>query len=306
LKSEGRKVDRKLTVGSCFSGIGGLEKGLEDSGGFETRWQIEFDEYASAVLAKHWPRVQRYSDIRDVVQPERVDVICGGFPCQDVSLAGARKGLEGKRSTLWSEMFRLICEVKPQWVVAENVPGLLSSDNGQFFGNILRDLAGAGYDAEWGVLSAAGVGAPHLRRRIFILAHSMPSRERGKQRESEDEENDAPHTRLLGSTEYEKQTTGIEQLCEDVANSTGERFVHRANIDGKERKEIGRNITCECGETFIYDPKEKWGTEPSVCRMAYGVSNRSHRLKCLGNAVVPAVAQKIGEMILNSYKLQEI
>lgn len=164
----------KLTVGSCFSGIGGLELGLEWTGGFETRWQIENDPYASAVLAKHWPHVARHGDIRNVGRSclEPVDVICGGFPCQDVSLAGARAGLEGQRSTLWGEMFRLVCEVKPRWVVAENVPGLLSSDDGRFFGNILRDLAGAGYDAEWGVLSAAGVGAPHLRRRIFILAHA--------------------------------------------------------------------------------------------------------------------------------------
>lgn len=161
-----------LTVGSCFSGIGGLELGLEWTGKFETKWQIEFDSYATRVLAKHWPGVQRFTDIRDVVCPPSVDVICGGFPCQDVSLAGSRKGLEGNRSTLWSEMFRLVCEVKPRWVVAENVPGLMSSDSGRFFGNILRDLAAAGYDAEWGVLSATGVGAPHLRRRVFILAHS--------------------------------------------------------------------------------------------------------------------------------------
>lgn len=133
-----------LTVGSCFSGVGGLELGLEWTGGFETKWQIENDEYAARVLAKHWPNVKRYSDIRDVVRPESVDLICGGFPCQDVSMAGARKGLSGERTTLWGEMFRIIREVKPQWVVAENVWGLLSSDNGQFFGNILRDLDGGG------------------------------------------------------------------------------------------------------------------------------------------------------------------
>jgi DNA-cytosine methyltransferase len=101
-----------------------------------------------------------------------VDLICGGFPCQDVSLAGARAGLDGKRSTLWSEFARLIREIRPRWILAENVGGLLSSDDGRFFGNILRDLAGAGYDAEWGVLSAADMGAPHLRKRVFIVAHA--------------------------------------------------------------------------------------------------------------------------------------
>src|SRR5690606_33792263 len=135
----GVNVLRKLTVGSCFSGIGGLELGLEWTGGFETKWQIEIDPYASAVLQKHWPNVQRFSDITTVSNPPRVDVICGGFPCQDVSLVGARAGLEGKRSTLWSELFRLVREVRPRWLVAENVPGLLSSDGGRFMGNILRD-----------------------------------------------------------------------------------------------------------------------------------------------------------------------
>jgi DNA (cytosine-5)-methyltransferase 1 len=96
---------KKLSVGSCFSGIGGLELGLERTGGFETRWQIEIDPYASAVLAKHWPSVKRYSDITAVDGGilEPVDLICGGFPCQDVSVAGKRSGLEGKRTTLWSE-----------------------------------------------------------------------------------------------------------------------------------------------------------------------------------------------------------
>lgn len=168
-------VPPKLTVGSCFSGIGGLELGLEWTGGFETRWQIENDEYASRVLARHWPEVKRYGDITTVGggQLEPVDVICGGFPCQDVSFAGQRAGLKGKRTTLWREMFRLVCEIRPRWVVAENVPGLLSSDDGRFFGQIIGDLAHAGYHAEWGVLSSAGVGAPHLRRRVFILAHAV-------------------------------------------------------------------------------------------------------------------------------------
>lgn len=161
-----------ISVGSCFSGVGGLELGLEMTGHFQTKWQIEVDPYATKILEKHWPDAQRHSDIT-TVDPRilaPVDLIAGGFPCQDVSCAGKRAGLEGKRTTLWSELYRLVCGVGPRWVVAENVPGLLSSDHGRFFGNILRDLAAAGYDAEWGVLSAAGVGAPHLRKRVFIIA----------------------------------------------------------------------------------------------------------------------------------------
>lgn len=241
-----------LSIGSCFSGIGGLELGLELTGGFETKWQIENNEYASRVLAKHWPNAKRYKDIRDVVRPEPVDIICGGFPCQDVSLAGKRVGLKGKRSTLWGEMFRIVCEVKPRWVLAENVPGLLSSDDGRFFGNILRDLAHAGYNAEWGMLSAAAVGAPHRRERIFVLAYS--------------------------SDESKFQTNS-------------EVYSFRKNRESW----IGNS-----GNYWREMAKPSWPIYPSwLVRSIDGLPSRVERSKCLGNAVVPQVAQKIGEMILN-------
>lgn len=245
-----------LTVGSCFSGIGGLELGLEWTGGFETKWQIEIDPYATKVLEKHWPNVKRYSDITKVRgdELERVDVICGGFPCQDVSVAGKRAGLEGKRTTLWSELFRLVCEVKPRWFVGENVPGLLSANDGRFFGNILRDLASAGYDAEWGVLSAAGVGAPHLRRRVFILAHPNGD--------------------------------GLE-------TDTNEDFLRHEAVDALSIRHVG-----------AMGGSGKWLEPRPIGARPMGVDNGIpvdvDRLRCLGNAVVPQVAQKIGEMILKS------
>lgn len=442
---------KKLTVGSCFSGIGGLELGLEWTGGFETKWQIEIDPYASAVLRKHWPDVQRFSDITTVSNPPRVDVICGGFPCQDVSLAGARLGLDGKRSTLWTELFRLVCEVKPRWLVAENVSGLLSSDGGRFFGNILRDLAGGGYDAEWGMLSAAGVGAPHLRRRIFILAHTTSARSwgeggnalhQGRETSPTGEKSlsknakrengfaigddratgeNAPYSRLFGQAEHEIETTGPKQLGEAVANpknsvgradgapqdrprqqfgGTGspdqpgidwwatepnvgrvasristeldggrineqmddqekdaterqlvwevlrEMWINqeftatpsklrnrrvpdslswlpykngptRWNPPSKENKELlnlwervsslsfkeAQHLLSELleriGEAQRHEAMEPWIDEPNIPRVAKGVVNRVDRLRCLGNAVVPQVAQKVGEMILS-------
>ncbi len=116
-----------LTVGSLFSGIGGIELGLERTGGFKTVWQVEIDSYAQKVLAKHWPDVTRYGDIREVgihnLAP--VELMCGGFPCQDISNAGKRAGIEGSRSGLWSEFYRLICELRPQYVLVENVAALL-------------------------------------------------------------------------------------------------------------------------------------------------------------------------------------
>ena len=163
-----------LTVGSLFSGIGGFELGLERTGGFKTVWQCEKDEFCLKVLAKHWPDVKRFTDIKEMGIEENipyVDVICGGFPCQPVSCAGKRKGKEDKR-WLWPEFYRIVCQVKPRWVLVENVPGLLSADSGRLFAGILRDLASSGYDAEWNIVSAAGVGAPHLRKRVFVVAHS--------------------------------------------------------------------------------------------------------------------------------------
>src|SRR6186713_3087505 len=160
-----------MTVGSLFSGIGGFDLGFERAG-FEIRWQVEIDAYASAVLAQHWPTVRRYRDVRTVCGGclDPVDVICGGFPCQPHSLAGKRAGSSDERD-LWPHFARLIRECHPRWVVAENVPGLLSSEAGRFFGTVLGDLAACGYDAEWQSLPASAFGAPHRRDRVWLVAY---------------------------------------------------------------------------------------------------------------------------------------
>lgn len=160
-----------LSVGSLFSGIGGLELGLEMTGRFKTEWQVEQNEYCRRVLARHWPNAQRFEDVRNVGKENlpAVDVICGGFPCQDVSTSGKRAGIkEGTRSGLWFEYARIVRELRPQYVIVENVPGLLSDG----MGTVLGDISLLGYDAEWTTLSACSVGAPHPRERVFIIAHS--------------------------------------------------------------------------------------------------------------------------------------
>lgn len=167
---------RPLTFGSLFAGIGGIDLGLERAG-MRCLWQVEKDDYASKVLAKHWPHVARFRDVRDcgVGNLDTVDLIAGGFPCQPHSLAGKRQGSADDRD-LWGEFARIIRELKPWWVLAENVPGLLSSENGRFFGGVLRDLAALGYDAEWYCIPAAAVGAPHRRDRVFIVAYTERQR----------------------------------------------------------------------------------------------------------------------------------
>lgn len=166
----------KLTIGSLFAGIGGLERGLEMTGGFITKWQVENDPYCLRVLRKHWPHAKRFQDVTQFAATPAsawsVDIITGGFPCQPVSLAGKQKG-ESDERWLWEEM-RRVCEIlRPRWIVGENVRGLLSADAGRLFGRILGDLASLGYRVEWESIQAAAFGAPHGRERVFIVAHTQ-------------------------------------------------------------------------------------------------------------------------------------
>jgi len=231
---------KQLTVGSLFSGIGGLEKGLEDTGGFKTVWQVECDSYAQKVLKKHWPDVGRWDDVRTFppapAEDWRCDVICGGFPCQDVSVAGRRVGLSGERSGLWYEFVRVLCVLRPRFAIVENTPGLF--DRG--FGEVLGTLAEIGYDAEWSTVSACAMGAPFTRSRVFVVAFPASKRQR--------------------------QLRGFQR---------------------KDQSEEERNVCWQ-------------GLESRVSRTANGVPAKMDRLRCLGNAVVPQVAQWIGERILES------
>jgi DNA (cytosine-5)-methyltransferase 1 len=158
-----------MRFGSLFSGIGGFDLGFERAG-MECIWQIEIDLKCQEVLEKRFTGVKRYGDITKVTGLEPVDVICGGFPCQDLSVAGKRAGLAGERSGLWYEFLRIIQEVRPQWVVIENVPGLLSSNHGADFAVIVQGLAECGYLSAWGVLDAQYFGVAQRRRRVFVVA----------------------------------------------------------------------------------------------------------------------------------------
>jgi len=159
-----------MRFGSLFSGIGGFDLGFERAG-MQCAWQVEINTAASSVLGRHWPHVARYSDVRKVENLEPVDLICGGFPCQDLSVAGKRKGLAGERSGLWFEFHRVLGEVGPGWAVIENVPGLLSSNGGRDFAVILRGLAELGYGVAWRILDAQYFGVAQRRRRVFIVGH---------------------------------------------------------------------------------------------------------------------------------------
>jgi DNA (cytosine-5)-methyltransferase 1 len=157
-----------ITVGSLFTGIGGFDLGLENIG-MKVSWQCEIDNRAREVLDHHWPELVIHTDIKELYNVSPVNLLCGGFPCQDVSVAGQRAGLAGDRSGLFHEYMRIIDEIHPRWVLIENVPGLLSSQSGRDMGTVLGNLADLGYGFAYRVLDAQYFGVAQRRRRVFIV-----------------------------------------------------------------------------------------------------------------------------------------
>lgn len=158
-----------LTVGSTFTGVGGADLGFEQAG-FQISWQCELDAWKRSVLAAHWPDVQIFDDITTMLNPPPVDILIGGFPCQDLSVAGQRKGFTGERSVLAFEFLRLAESIRPRWLILENVPGLLSSSQGADFARLIDEVVACGYGVAWRILDARYFGVPQRRRRVFIVA----------------------------------------------------------------------------------------------------------------------------------------
>ena len=278
----------QLTFGSLFAGIGGFDLGFERCG-MECKWQVEINDYAQKVLAKHWPEVHREKDIRECSARnlERVDIIAGGFPCQDISYAGLGAGLDGERSGLFFEAIRLVSELRPRAVVLENVAALLTRG----LDRVLGTLAEIGYDAEWHCIPAAYVGAPHIRDRVFVIAiHSNPENSYARQ----------PHKRNAkrsGANSPQKrqrlrnQPSGLGSI---VADSN-------KHIPCQERLQRSGELLRIGGDTqedFRRGLASNWAIEPDIRRVAHGIPARVDRLRGLGNAVVPQVAELVGKMVL--------
>lgn len=180
---EGLRYEDKFpdlpTFGSLFSGIGGIDLGLERAG-WKCLWQVELDPFRRSVLKRHWPDVSLTADVRHAsarTLGRGVDLICGGFPCEDISRVGRRAGIDGAKSGLWSEFHRIICDLRPDYVLVENSTSLLVRG----LDRITGDLASVGYDTEWDCLPAAAFGAPHIRDRLYLLAYSRERRHRTPQ-----------------------------------------------------------------------------------------------------------------------------
>ena len=276
-----------LTVGSLFSGIGGLDLGLERAG-LEVIWQSEIDPYACKVLSKHWPKVPNHGNIKeirwgDIVRP---DIICGGYPCQPFSLAGRRAGEHDPRH-LWPWVRNAISELRPKYAILENVRGHLSMGGT----SVIGDLTALGYDSEWHVVSAASVGAPHRRDRIVIIAHSHnPGGGASQRNTDQDRAQDVQRQHDLAQrrsgrhsadvADNDSERNGLDRAQEAV----GQARFFRSDNTRREAANVGR---------------QWWATEPDVGRVADGIPDRVDRLRGLGNAVVPQVAEFVGRMVLD-------
>ena len=386
----------RMRVLDLFSGIGGFSLGLERAG-MRTVAFCECDPYCCAVLAKHWPDVPIFTDIRELSaetlgitkgngrgagraggsdptsarqqQPERalqIDVICGGFPCQDISVAGKGAGIEGERSGLWSEYARIIGEVRPRYVIVENVAALL----GRGLDRVLGDLAALGFDAEWHCIPASAVGAPHRRDRLWLVAYAAGNlwRTLGNEishalnragvdvadtrhdQSQKCQSNDGIDQQRSAQRRGAKQPSGVGAGCGDVAwnypEGTGndrsvaaedESDVAYAACDGwtegESQSDSGGRASCRkwpwqssgtCSNVpdthgpglspswpqpvraywqqggGVFAAADWWRTEPDVGRVAHGIPARVDRLRALGNAVVPQIAEIIGRAIMST------
>tara|TARA_R100000231_G_scaffold71257_2_gene56332 strand:- start:3215 stop:4114 length:900 start_codon:yes stop_codon:yes gene_type:complete len=291
-----------MQVLDLFSGIGGFSLGLEKAG-METVAFCEIEDYPRKVLEKHWPGIPIYNDVtklsKKVLDDDgiTIDVICGGFPCQDLSVAGKQKGIEGERSGLWTECARLLRDIRPKYAIFENVSNLLSGDKGKWFQRVLFDISEAGYDAEWHCIRASDIGAWHHRNRVWIIcypkslycdAKDTKTKYSGSVRKLS-EFGKSNIKANLSNTECKRRIKGNPS---ELAEGEGKRSY--GSVQSEPSSERPRMPILKTIPRNLY-----WETEPNVGRVANGVPNSSHRLKCLGNAVVPQIPEILGEAIMN-------
>ena len=263
----------KLRTLDLFAGIGGFSLGLERTGGFETVAFCEIEEFPRKVLAKHWPDVPCYRDVRELTAARlaadgiAVDVITGGFPCQDISCAGYKVGIGGERSGLWTHLARLADEIRPQYLIVENVGALLSRG----LDVVLGDLAEIGFNAEWHCIPASALGAPHHRDRFWLVAH--------------------PDDKSEPACTVDDEARRVQEACRDIPTHTkcGQQSLGwLLEGIGRQWQSVARNLA--------------WNSEDSPVGLGVddGIPDRLDRLKALGNAVVPAIPELIGNAILEA------
>ncbi len=296
-----------MRVGGLFSGIGGFDLGLEQAG-MSVAWQVEIDEYCNSVLEHHWPSVTLLEDVRDVGKHnlEPVDLICGGFPCQDLSVAGRRAGLDGKRSGLWWEFHRVISEIEPNWVIIENVPGLLSSNHGRDMGTVLGALAELGYGWAYRVLDAQYFGLAQRRRRVFIVGHRRNARCAGEVLfEPQSGQRGIEPIRKKGRISGTLLASG-SGTCRTSGRGGEVNYMVVGPLQYSDYKGVNRQYT-SAGKIQVTGGLPRRLT-PTECERLQGFPDGwtdvgdvtdTPRYKALGNAVAVPVAKWLGERIVN-------
>jgi len=335
-----------LRMGGLFSGIGGLELGLERSGVARTVWQCEIDPYCRTVLEKHWPNIPRYTDAADLPYPSLppVDLLCGGFPCQDVSGAGKGAGLSGARSGLWYAFARAVDALQPEWVIVENV----ASGAARWVDAVCADLGRLGYACLPIPLEGHDVGAPHRRQRIFVVARRVgvtlpprceraePERAAGRGGSSDTgaglaarrlpdgdgialrDDEQRRSARRPGSIRDARHAEPLDGLLA-LADGSRERPEHGTRPSGQRREAWHVANRCDARVAAHEWPParndlagwERWiaagGAEPGVLPGADGLPRAvaRRRIAALGNAVVPACAEVIGCIIRELIEREE-
>jgi len=323
-----------------FSGIGGFSIGLEKVG-FNTIAFCEKEDYCRMLLQKHWKGVKIYNDIKECKGKEiketygRVDILTGGFPCQPYSVAGKQKGTADDRY-LWPEMFRVIKEVQPTFVIAENVRGIINIQDGMVFETVCSDLESEGFEIQTFIIPAAGVGAPHKRERVWVVGYSKHNgsltseikrgdnkindrteeredttfkpKRAGRSRDNEIMENTRRKLHERSSVREKNEDEIKKENANKFERSSSESASNVANT--KSEQSISKYYREQPGETSEQEQiksrgssswtlrEANWLSEPNVGRVVNGVPGRAHRLRGLGNAIVPKIAEEIGRSIM--------
>jgi DNA (cytosine-5)-methyltransferase 1 len=298
-----------MRFGSLFSGIGGFDLGFEQAE-MSCSWQVEIDESCQTVLKSHF-QAEVFTDVQQVGRNNLtpVDLVCGGFPCQDVSIAGHRKGLAGQRSGLWFEMYRILTEMHPAWVVIENVPGLLHSNGGRDFATVLSGLVKCGYRVAWRVLDAQYFGLAQRRKRVFLVGHLGDGRAAEILFESQS---------LSGNSETSEKTKSATSEIVGTLSAKGNRYdgesetfvlsgfglFFPASKTGALRSSGGDNGGGSDALAITVNGVRR--LTPIECERLQGFPDGwtegfsdSTRYRMLGNAVAVPVAQWIGDRITN-------
>ena len=315
-----------MTHGSLFSGIGGIDLGFEWAG-IETRWQVEIDDYCQKLLSIRFPHTKKFTDVRKVGSHnlEKVDIISGGFPCQDISVAGKGAGIEGERSGLWTELHRVISELRPRFAFIENVPMLTIRGGGR----VISELAEIVYDAEWQIMGADDVGAWHRRKRIWIVAYpgcngrgnlqQRSIRRNGKGELAQEIDRNTKTVKTSRPSATSKIVSNAEHNGSSTTDGQREKIESPKPTGKKSIGELERRSDLQdvpdttskrrcSGDTTRKNAKDAWelrrserfgywSFEPELGRVAHGIPKRVDRLKGIGNAVVPHIPYIIGKRL---------